>query len=119
MNAGLICRDRIQFKLKTETTDTFNAKIANWDTNATFGRDGKVAAVYEVLGSREFPAAFKRHNQTTARFRIRYIAALDTSTAAADYRIEHNGRTWNMAAPYTVKPKGHPRELHIEVNEIT
>jgi len=119
MNSGDTFRDRIQFKQKTVTTDTFNVKNENWDTNATFGDHGKLPAVYEVLGSREFPVAFKRHNETTARFRIRYLATLDYSGAAADYRIIHNGRTWNISAPYTAKPKGRPRELRIEASEIT
>lgn len=119
MNPGLIWRDRPQFKKKTVTTDTFNVKTDNWDTNATFGDDGKLPAVYEIAGSREFPVAFKRHNETTARFRVRYLIELDYSGAAADYRIIHNGRTWNMSAPYTEKPKGRPRELHLEVSEIS
>lgn len=118
MNPGLIWRDRIRFKKKTETKDSMNAIVPNWDTNAPFGDNGKLPAIYEVLGSKEFPAEHKRHNNTTARFRIRYLAVLDFTAAGADYRIEYNNRIWNMAAPYTEKPKGRPRELRIEVSEI-
>lgn len=112
MKAGTL-RHRITVQEKTEVnelgsiTETWTDSFEAW-------------AAFEPLGSREFPAAEKRHAESTVRFRIRYRHGID----AARHRIlitldpdvsPSDVRTYDIFPPMMVGGKRF--ELHIEARE--
>lgn len=103
------------FQTKTTVQSSFGTLVETWaDAFEWWG-------VFEMLGSREFPAAQKRFAESTARFRIRYRANIDS----ANYRIVMvldresspiTTSTWNI---YPVVPaRGKRFELLIEASEV-
>lgn len=81
----------------------------------------EVPGCFEVLGSREFPAAQKRYAETTARFRIRYIAGINAATDRIVMVFDPGASpiitsTWDIAPPIPVKGKRF--ELLIEAFEV-
>ncbi len=105
MKAGQL-RHRLIFQVKTSTTEnSVGTPIITWPTAF------EVWGAFEPLGSREFPAVQKRHEQTTARFRIRYRNDVDPAL----HRISYAGKAWNIHGPIDLGGRG--VELHIEATE--
>ena len=114
MEAGSL-RTRITFRKKAETKDSFNAVIEDWDDDSEDITD--VPCKYEIAGTREFQTAWKRHSESTARFKIRFIEELAENPAdtADQYRILLNDRSFNIFPPYD--PDQRRRQLIIEARE--
>lgn len=113
-------RHRIVFQLKTQTQDTFNAEVGTWADSFT------VWGAFEPVGSREFPMAFKRHEETTARFRIRYRKGIDPAKHRIRFDLdpdiqgstnEDDWRIWNIRPPLPVD--GRNIEMQIEASDTT
>lgn len=93
------------FEVATVTQDSTRAEIKTWATD--FGVPGG----FDALGSREFPTFQQRHEQTTARFTIRYRTGIDAGT----HRISYNGQIWDIQPP--IDPDGRRFQLLIEATE--
>lgn len=107
-------RHRITVQVKTETNELGSI-------TETWADEFEAWAAFEPLGSREFPAAEKRHAESTVRFRIRYrhgidparhriLITLDPNVSPSDVRI------YDIFPPMLVD--GKRAELHIEAREV-
>lgn len=117
MNAGTL-RHRLTFQVKPrgedETKDTFGSIDDSWAT------DFEVMGAFESVGSREFPTEWKRHDETTARFRIRYKAGIDSARHRImmtfdEYASPSDITYWDIFPPLPFA--GKRRELIIEAYE--
>ncbi len=79
-------------------------------------------AAFEPLGSREFPMAYKRHAETTARFRIPYNGiTIDPALASVHMIFDHTASppaisTWNVLGAWPTH--GARFETTVEVSEV-
>ncbi len=114
-------RQRITFEVKTETKSAgFGATVEAWVPDTTIGTNGHVQAAYEPLGSREFPTEWKRNDETTARFRIRYQVGIDCDRHRIVMTFDESSpiltQTFDIFPP--LPSDGQLRELTIEAKEI-
>lgn len=108
----------ITFERKTvpERQDSFGAAIEEW-----LPRFVNIRASFEALGSSEFPTFEKRFSETTARFRLRYIAGIDSNLDRIRWIQDRSTSpiiitTWDIYPPLSVRGKA-LREMLIEVRE--
>lgn len=114
-------RQRITFEVKTKTYDSLGAEVETWAADDTIGTCGVVGAAYEPLGSREFPDSWKRYDETTARFRIRYQPGIDCDRHRIVMVFDADmcpalTQTFDIFPP--LPSNGQRRELTIEAKEI-
>lgn len=103
----------ITIQLKTETNDLGSIE-ENWTDQLE-----DVPCAVEWLGSREFPAAEKRHAESTVRFRIRYRHGIEADRNRILYVLDPNTspsdvRTFDIFPPMMI---GRREGLHIEARE--
>ncbi len=119
MKAGSL-NARITVEVKSDSLDSYGASVETWAPDTSIGDGGDLMASFEPVGSREFPESWKRNDETTARFRIRYEPGID----AARHRIsmvfdEYSSPTgvtvWDIFPPLAAA--GRRRELIIEAKE--
>lgn len=117
MPAGSL-RHKLTFQVKPrgedETKDTFGSIGETWAT------DFEVMGAFEPIGSREFKTEWKRYDETTARFRIRYKAGIDCSRHRIamtfdSYSSPSDISYWDIYPPLPVD--GKRSELIIEARE--
>lgn len=106
----------IERKTVPERQDSFGAAIEEW-----LPRFVNIRASFEALGSSEFPTFEKRFSETTARFRLRYIAGIDSNLDRIRWIQDRSTSpiiitTWDIYPPLPVKGKA-LRETLIEVRE--
>lgn len=106
----------IERKTVPERQDSFGAAIEVW-----LPRFVNIRASFEALGSSEFPTFEKRFSETTARFRLRYIAGIDSNLDRIRWIQDRSTSpiiitTWDIYPPLPVKGKA-LRETLIEVRE--
>lgn len=111
----------IEKKLIPETQDSFGAPQEDWTPDTDLMGAAQMLAAFEPLGSNEFHTAWKRFSETTARFRIRYVAGLDPDKHRITWIHDRDASPvvtsiWDIYPPLPVA--GKLKELHIEAREI-
>lgn len=114
MKSGQL-RQLVTFQSKTEVNDSFGNSVEAWSD--AFNE----MAAFEQLGSKEFPTAWKRYAETTARFRIRYRAGIDSDKHRIVMIFDESASPqvssiWNIFPPEAADGKGF--ELIIEASQI-
>lgn len=110
----------ITFQVKTQTQDENKALVETWaDWFSCF-------AAHEPAGSIEFPIRIKRFTETTARFRVPFMAGrtIDPSKHRIVMTFDPTANPavqsiWDISAPLPMPPTGAPMEWHIEAKEFT
>lgn len=98
-----------------EAQNPVGASSDSWPAQYT-----DVPAAYEPLGGLEFPLNEKRHEQTTARFRIRYKPSIDPATHSISHipdRCANPPVTQVFDIHSVIQVNGERFELEIEVSE--
>ncbi len=110
-------RHRITFQKKTvpEALDNFGATQEDW------ADDFECWAAKEVAGTREFPQMWKRNQECTVRFKIRYRPNIDSDSYRIVEIIDRDASPWDIKT-YDIYPPENPDgkriELVIEATEV-
>ena len=123
MNAGAL-RHKIYFQKKTvpEPLDHFGSPQEDWATYPAFGQyDFWAMAAYETVGTREFPSQYKRNEEATVRFRLRYRSGIDADRYRIVFILDRNSSPLNVQL-FDIFPPENPDgkriELIIEAREV-
>lgn len=115
MRAGTL-RHLLTFQKKT--VDNSNSFKEARETSTT---DFQVMGKFLPLGSREFPTGWKRYEETTAAFVIRYRPGIDAALHQIVFTFDPQASPvqsslWDIRPPYS--KDGRPFELFIEAVEV-